>query len=72
MIWTQVVPFMPPTRTWKIMIAPTTTITTLPCWTGFPTSGCRHRNGMATGSTSGATRSVTCRRSPKRAFSSMR
>ena len=29
-----------------------------PCRTAFSTSGCRHRNGTATGSTSGAIRSV--------------
>jgi hypothetical protein len=38
----------------------------------FSTNGCRHRNGITTGNTSGATFKVTCRRSPNRAFSSAR
>jgi hypothetical protein len=43
-----------------------------PCRTAFSTSGWRQRNGTATGRTSCATRSVTCSRSPNRAFSSTR
>lgn len=43
-----------------------------PCLTAFSTSGCRHRNGSATGSTSGATCKVTFSRSPNRAPASAR
>ncbi len=43
-----------------------------PCRTAFSTSGCTHRNGRPTGSTSGAICSRTCSRSPNRARSMVR
>lgn len=50
---------------WLIVILPSR-----PCLTAFSTSGWRQRNGIATGSTSGATWRVTDSRSPKRARTS--
>ena len=51
---------------------PTPVFAASPCRTAFSTSGWTHRNGTATGSTSGAICSRTSSRSPNRARSSVR
>ena len=55
-----------------IVMWPLPSLPSRPWRTAFSTSGWRARKGTATGSTSGATRSVTWSRSPNRAFSSTR
>ena len=56
----------------SMLTVPTPGLRDRPCRTAFSTSGCRHRNGRPTGSTSGAICSRTCSRSPNRARSMVR
>ena len=56
---------------WMVMV-PMPSAASSPCRTAFSTSGWMHRNGTATGSTSGAMLSFTDNRSPNRACSRSR